>query len=175
MTRFTVGYHAHGDEDFTILRQSIEATTVHEAAVAFQQWTIRHGQGEAPIKLWIGDLHVWDSDRGDYDQVSHGDTADDRSTPIWTAETVSDFFQRTPAKALWSNRCVAVKALDPSGEKRVAWTSMRAMLHLEEMGAVTTVWPRIWHSRTLSAHQRLALPAALRAIRARDAAIRGTA
>jgi hypothetical protein len=149
-------------------------------AEAFAVFTATAGKQQIVKRVTIGDLTLWSNVHQDYDALSPAIVSTfsvvGRALPLWDSTTVAEYLLRTAGSGA-DFRLTGAGVNDGTTRKaqQVAWTTVRAIFHLAEAGAVHLVRAEHWWPCPLSAHERLALPARLDILRRRDAAIRGDA
>jgi hypothetical protein len=179
--QFTFGYlgrtERNQDNERPSLRQmEISAPTLAEAVAAYTRWAQLQNLPDRPHRGWLDGLAVYSFQNIDFDKVmgagQYATKTNGERQCVWTAPKVAAaFLDTTVSQAAQWGGGIAIEVND----RTVAWTTMRAMLHLEELAIAVRVDADRWQPGAPSAHDRLALPAALHAIHARDAAIRGNA
>jgi hypothetical protein len=181
MTLFTFETFSHSLVDGGILlSRQIAAANLKEAIVAFVASARLEDTTSVPDRVLTGPLVVWSWIADDYDVIDTSrpaDITDDlRQKPVWSTAAAADYVDRTPKCGLGLFLGgVGVAELCHFRTSIVAWITMRALCHLEELGIVTQSTPMWWTPVALSGHERLALhlPAKLDALQQRDTAIRG--
>jgi hypothetical protein len=168
--------------------RDIEAANLAEGLKLFAAWARAHKRRTMPVLASIGGLPVWSDIFGDFD----AGLGISRAQPKWAAAAVSDFLATHPQScAAWRRGGVTCREKGKRSQRYpggvaifersfdstslVAWTSVRAMLHLSELGFVRMDVKTYWHPLETSAHQRLALAGNLIAMAQRDATLRGGA
>jgi hypothetical protein len=158
-------YHPGG----ALHRRILEAATV---AAAIEEFTRTAVPRMNPQIVRVNALIVWTSLHADHDAVTQA--PEGIPLPIWQAREVVSFFADQTGEAHWGRGAVFLRK-GGSSQPRIGVTTGRLLMHLNEVGAVHQAALTLWRPNTLSAHQRLALPAQLEALHQRDAAIRADA
>jgi hypothetical protein len=161
MALFTCTYRHHDDD--AVASRHIDALNVPMCFLAYAVLAKDNDYSTASLEVALGTHVLWAKNDGDYDRIDMASSA-----PHLTAsESVARMAGKDDVRAVRYYGGVLVE----SNARANGWTRVRAMLHLEELGAVVAE-NDTWRPLVLSAHQRLALHR-LPDFQARDAALRG--
>jgi hypothetical protein len=170
MARFICAYYNVGERPGTTSDRPFRARSLAKCVAEFHAWAIAHRYDNVLKRVSIRGLMIWDSRHGDFDRIEP--TRDINLPHLAALDAFGLMCGEEPAYAFSVlNQGVELK----SRGKAVAWTTVRAMLHLQELrGLEGALNLNIWRLPfMISAHQRLAVVQQIPILEARDAALRG--
>jgi hypothetical protein len=162
--------HSDTLSSFTVAADSLALALDH-----FHLWARDCALDVMAKRATVNGLIIWSHAYGDHDRASpmlaRSMSPLSRQLPIFPSDQVIDLFLgRSDSLATWTNGGVFLTTADAQH----AWTTPRIMLHLAECGVASVLERRQMRPLPTSAHQRLALLAAVETLRQRDGARRGS-